>query len=109
MHINERWIANAAGDMAHCFDLGLTLARCVWVVLSFFASVGLAPYGLAWTLLPEESDGRIHLEEALSDRFNAELAGVVGMTIINMSTFGNGFTLNWYVHEAGTAGIAAAS
>ena len=82
--------------------------RCVWVVLSLFAGVGLVLYGLAWALLPEESDGRIHLEEALSGRFNAGLAGAIGMTIIGMSTFGSGFIPNWYVHEAGTAGIAAA-
>ena len=108
MRTNERWIAGVAGGVAHRFDLDPTLVRCVWVVLSLFAGVGLVLYGLAWALLPEESDGRIHLEEALSGRFNAGLAGAIGMTIIGMSTFGSGFIPNWYVHEAGTAGIAAA-
>lgn len=108
MRTNERWIAGVAGGVAHRFDLDPTLVRCVWVVLSLFAGVGLVLYGLVWALLPEESDGRIHLEEALSGRFNAGLAGAIGMTIIGMSTFGSGFIPNWYVHEAGTAGIAAA-
>ena len=108
MRTNERWIAGVAGGVAHRFDLDPTLVRCVWVVLSLFAGVGLVLYGLAWALLPEESDGRIHLEEALSGRFNAGLAGAIGMTIIGMSTFGSGFIPNWYIHEAGTAGIAAA-
>ena len=108
MRTNERWIAGVAGGVAHRFDLDPTLVRCVWVVLSLFAGVGLVLYGLAWAFLPEESDGRIHLEEALSGRFNAGLAGAIGMTIIGMSTFGSGFIPNWYVHEAGTAGIAAA-
>ena len=108
MRTNERWIAGVAGGVAHRFDLDPTLVRCVWVVLSLFAGVGLVLYGLAWALLPEESDGRIHLEEALSGRFNAGLAGAIGMTIIGMSTFGSGFIPNWYVHEAGTVGIAAA-
>ena len=108
MRTNERWVAGVAGGVAHRFDLDPTLVRCVWVVLSLFAGVGLVLYGLAWALLPEESDGRIHLEEALSGRFNAGLAGAIGMTIIGMSTFGSGFIPNWYVHEAGTAGIAAA-
>ena len=108
MRTNERWIAGVAGGVAHRFDLDPTLVRCVWVVLSLFAGVGLVLYGLAWALLPEESDGRIHLEEALSGRFNAGLAGAIGMTIIGMSTFGSGFIPSWYVHEAGTAGIAAA-
>jgi len=62
MRTNERWIAGVAGGVAHRFDLDPTLVRCVWVVLSLFAGVGLVLYGLAWALLPEESDGRIHLE-----------------------------------------------
>ena len=103
MRTNERWIAGVAGGVAHRFDLDPTLVRCVWVVLSLFAGVGLVLYGLAWALLPEESDGRIHLEEALSGRFNAGLAGAIGMTIIGMSTFGSGFIPNWYVHKAGIA------
>ena len=108
MRTNERWIAGVAGGVAYRFGLDPVLVRCVWVVLSIFAGVGLVLYGVAWALLPEESDGRIHLEEALSGRFNAGLAGAIGMTIIGMSTFGSGFIPNWYVHEAGTAGIAAA-
>ncbi|WP_309322070.1 PspC domain-containing protein [Actinomyces stomatis] len=108
MRTNERWIAGVAGGVAYRFGLDPTLVRCVWVVLSLFAGVGLVLYGLAWALLPEESDGRIHLEEALSGRFNAGLAGAIGMTIVGMSTFSNGFIPSWYVHQAGTAGIAAA-
>ena len=103
MRTNERWIAGVAGGVAYRFDLDPTLVRCVWVVLSLFAGVGLVLYGLAWALLPEESDGRIHLEEALSGRFNAGLAGAIGMTIVGMSTFGSGFIPNWYIHEVGIA------
>lgn len=103
MRTNERWVAGVAGGVAYRFDLDPTLVRCVWVVLSLFAGVGLVLYGLAWAFLPEESDGRIHLEEALSGRFNAGLAGAIGITIVGMSTFSNGFIPNWYVHEAGIA------
>ena len=103
MRTNERWIAGVAGGVAYRFGLDPTLVRCVWVVLSLFAGVGLVLYGLAWALLPEESDGRIHLEEALSGRFNAGLAGAIGMTIVGMSTFGSGFIPNWYIHEVGIA------
>ena len=103
MRTNERWIAGVAGGVAYRFDLDPTLVRCAWVVLSLFAGVGLVLYGLAWALLPEESDGRIHLEEALSGRFNAGLAGAIGMTIVGMSTFGSGFIPSWYIHEVGIA------
>ena len=103
MRTNERWVAGVAGGVAYRFDLDPTLVRCAWVVLSLFAGVGLVLYGLAWALLPEESDGRIHLEEALSGRFNAGLAGAIGMTIVGMSTFSSGFIPSWYIHEMGIA------
>ena len=107
MRTNERWIAGAAGGVAYRFGLDPVLVRCVWVVLSIFAGVGLVLYGVAWALLPEESDGRIHLEEALSGRFNAGLAGAIGMTIVGMSTLGNGFIPTWYIDLWGLPGIAA--
>ncbi|OLO47591.1 hypothetical protein BKH31_04315 [Actinomyces oris] len=103
MRTNERWVAGVAGGVAYRFGLDPTLVRCMWVVLSLFVGVGLVLYGLAWALLPEESDGRIHLEEAFSGRFNAGLAGAIGMTVIGMSTFDNGFIPSWYIHGAGIA------
>ena len=108
MRTNERWIAGVAGGVAYRFGLDPTLVRCVWVVLSLFTGVGLVLYVLGWALLPEESDGRIHLEEAVSGRFNAGLAGAIGMLIVGMATIGSGFIPSWYVHDAGAAGIAAA-
>lgn len=107
MRTNERWIAGVAGGVAYRFGLDPVLVRCVWVVLSIFAGVGLVLYGVAWALLPEESDGRIHLEEALSGRFNAGLAGAIGTTIVGMSTLGNGLIPSWYINLWGLPGIAA--
>ncbi|WP_167148733.1 PspC domain-containing protein [Actinomyces sp. ZJ308] len=107
MRTNDRWIAGVAGGVAHRFGLDPILVRCVWVVLSIFSGVGLVLYGVAWALLPEESDGRIHLEEALSGRFNAGLAGAIGATIVGMSTIDNGFIPGWYVNLWGIPGIAA--
>ena len=107
MRTNERWVAGVAGGVAHRFGLDPILVRCVWVVLSIFSGIGLVLYGVAWELLPEESDGRIHLEEALSGRFNAGLAGAIGMTIVGMSTIGDGFIPGWYIGLWGLPGIAA--
>ena len=107
LRTNERWIAGVAGGVAYRFGLDPVLVRCVWVVLSIFSGVGLVLYGVAWALLPEESDGRIHLEEALSGRFNAGLAGAIGMTIVGMSTIGDGFIPDWYIGLWGFPGVAA--
>ena len=107
LRTNDRWIAGVAGGMAYRFGLDPVLVRCVLVVLTIFSGVGLVLYGVAWALLPEESDGRIHLEEALSGRFSAGLAGAIGATIVGMSSLGNGFIPSWYVDLWGIPGIAA--
>jgi len=107
MRTNERWIAGVAGGVAYRFGLDPILVRCVWVVLSIFSGVGLVLYGVAWALLPEESDGRIHLEEAFAGRFSAGLAGAIGTTIVGMSTLDNGFIPSWYVKLWGIPGVAA--
>lgn len=107
MRTNDHWIAGVAGGVAHRFGLDPVLVRCVWVVLSIFSGVGLVMYGVAWALLPKESDGRIHLEEALSGRFNAGLACAIGTTIIGMSSLDKGFIPSWYVNLWGVPGIAA--
>ena len=44
MRTNERWVAGVAGGVAYRFDLDPTLVRCVWVVLSLLAGVGLVLY-----------------------------------------------------------------
>ena len=107
MRTNERWVAGVAGGGAYRFGLDPILVRCVWVVLSVFSGVGLVLYGVAWALLPEESDGRIHLEEAFAGRFSAGLAGAIGTTIVGMSTTDNGFIPSWYVKLWGIPGVAA--
>jgi len=107
MRTNERWVAGVAGGVAYRFGLDPILVRCVWVVLSVFSGVGLVLYGVAWALLPEESDGRIHLEEAFAGRFSAGLAGAIGTTIVGMSTTDNGFIPSWYVKLWGIPGVAA--
>ena len=107
LRMNDRWIAGVAGGIAYRFGLDPVLVRCVLVVLTIFSGVGLVLYGVAWALLPEESDGRIHLEEALSGRFSAGLAGACGATVVGMSSLGNGFIPSWYVGLWGIPGIAA--
>ncbi|WP_161924648.1 PspC domain-containing protein [Actinomyces sp. 432] len=94
---NERWIGGVAGGLARRLGLDPTLVRCVWVVLSIFSGLGLVLYGLGWALMPEESDGRIHLEQALVGDFDAGFAGAVATFVSGWVLLDHGFIPSWYI------------
>ncbi|AYD90188.1 PspC domain-containing protein [Actinomyces lilanjuaniae] len=93
----DRWVGGVAGGVARRLGIDPTLVRCLWVVVSVFTGIGLLAYGLGWALLPEESDGRIHVEEALAGRFEAGLAGAVGSVLVGMSLLDHGLLPGWYI------------
>lgn len=71
----ERWIGGVAGGIANRMGWDPMLVRGVLFISTFLTGLGLVLYGLGWALLPDESDGRIHLQEALRGRFNVALLG----------------------------------
>ncbi|PFG40516.1 phage shock protein C (PspC) family protein [Georgenia soli] len=81
----DRWIGGVAAGLARRLDVDPLLVRGILVVMSFFGGLGLLLYGLAWALLPEESDGRIHLQEALRGNVDAALAGAVAFVVVGIS------------------------
>ncbi|WP_127841615.1 PspC domain-containing protein [Actinomyces wuliandei] len=97
MRTQDRWVGGVAGGTARRLGVDPTLVRCLWVVVSVFTGVGLLAYGLGWALLPEEGDGRIHVEEALAGRFEAGLAGAAGSVLIGMSLLDHGLLPGWYI------------
>ncbi|MFH5822155.1 PspC domain-containing protein [Georgenia sp. AZ-5] len=81
----DRWIGGVAAGVARRLDVDPLLIRGVLVVMTLFGGLGLLLYGVAWALLPEESDGRIHLQEALRGNVDAALAGAIAFTVIGLS------------------------
>ncbi|WP_167202383.1 PspC domain-containing protein [Actinomyces respiraculi] len=93
----ERWVGGVAGGLARRLDLDPVLVRCVWVVLMVFSGLGLVLYGLAWALLPEERDGRIHAEQASCGDINAGLAGAAVAVITGFGLGEGGLFPAWFV------------
>ncbi|RPF27594.1 PspC domain-containing protein [Georgenia muralis] len=81
----DRWIGGVAAGVARRLDIDPLLVRGVLVVLTLFGGLGMLLYGLAWALLPEESDGRIHLQEALRGNVDAALAGALAFVILGLA------------------------
>ncbi|OKL52797.1 PspC domain-containing protein [Buchananella hordeovulneris] len=73
----DRWVGGVAGALARRINLDAALVRLIVALLVLFGGVGLLAYGLAWLLLPEEEDGRIHLEELTLGRWSSGAIGAL--------------------------------
>ena len=101
MRTEQRWIGGVAGGVARRLGVDVTIVRCVWIVLSVFTGAGAILYGLGWALLPEESDGRIHLEQALNGDVSAGLAGAIVALIAGLASAGHGLVPGWFLGKWG--------
>ena len=64
----------------------LSLVRVLVAAGAFFMPVVALAYGLAWLLLPEAEDGRIHIEETLEGRFDVAVIGGMLMILASVSS-----------------------
>ncbi|WP_204370675.1 PspC domain-containing protein [Isoptericola variabilis] len=64
----------------------LSLVRVLMVVSAFFMPLVILAYGLAWLLLPEAEDGRIHVEETIEGRFDIAVIGGALMILAALSS-----------------------
>ncbi|MDR2454343.1 MAG: PspC domain-containing protein [Bifidobacteriaceae bacterium] len=72
---SDRWFGGVAGGIARRLGWDPILVRGLFVVTAMISGVGLGLYGVAWLVLPEESDGRIHLEDVIHARLTAGFWG----------------------------------
>lgn len=92
----DRWAGGVAAGIAHRFGLDPLLVRGLFVVVTLFGGLGLVVYGLAWALLPEASDGRIHLEQAVRGHVDVALAGAAVTLIVGLSRPVLWWTSSWW-------------
>lgn len=91
----QRWVGGVAGGVAQRLGVDATLVRCIWVVLSILTGLGAIIYALGWAFLPEESDGRIHVEQALVGDVSAGLAGSILFFIAGLASADDGLFPTW--------------
>ena len=91
---NDRWMGGVAGGVARRFGIDPLLVRGIFAASLLLGGVGFVAYGLGWALLPEESDGRIHLQETIRGRFDVGLLGAVAMLLLGLNS-GSGM-LRWF-------------
>src|SRR5690625_537261 len=81
----DRWVGGVCAGVAHRYGLDPLLVRGLVVVTSLFIGLGTLAYGLAWALLPESKDGRIHLEQAGRGHVDIALAGAAALVVLALS------------------------
>jgi len=118
---NDRWVGGVAGGVALRLGIDPLLVRGIFGVTALFGGAGMIVYGLAWALLPEQSDGRIHLQETIRGRFDAALLGAIGLFVVGVGrgdgSFGWGYGQGlgwisgvlWFAAIATVAGLVITS
>ncbi|GGO96665.1 PspC domain-containing protein [Actinomyces gaoshouyii] len=81
----RRVVGGVCGGLAQRLGIDLILVRCVVAVVCLALGLGLLAYGLAWVLLPEERDGRIHLQQAFNGDVSAGFVGALVCVISGLS------------------------
>lgn len=110
---DARWMGGVAGGVARRFGIDPLLVRGIFAASLLLGGVGFVVYGLGWALLPEESDGRIHLQETIRGRFDIGLLGAVAMLLLGLNSgsgmirwFGWGTAFQWFSAVLWIAAIA---
>ena len=81
---DERWIGGVAGGLARRFGWDPLLVRALFIVAAMVGGVGLVAYGIAWALLPEERDGRIHLQQLFHGDVDIAVLGAIAMAVVGL-------------------------
>jgi phage shock protein PspC (stress-responsive transcriptional regulator) len=82
---DDRWVGGVAGGLARRFGIDPLLVRAIFAVSFLLGGLGLVAYGVGGALLPEQRDGRIHLEETIRGRFDVALLGAIAAVIVGLS------------------------
>ena len=81
---DDRWIGGVSGGLARRFGWDPLLVRALFIVAAMVGGVGLVAYGVAWALLPEERDGRIHLQQLFHGDVDIAVLGAIAMVVVGM-------------------------
>ena len=71
----ERWIGGVSGGLALRMGIDPLIVRGLFGVSVLLGGLGLVVYGVGWLLLPEQRDGRIHLQQLFRGDFDAAVIG----------------------------------
>lgn len=86
---NDRWIGGVCGALARRLGWSPSFVRAIMLLCVFAAGAGLAFYGFAWFILPDEDD-TIVCEDLIDGRWRGDAIGVIICLIITFCLPGVG-------------------
>ncbi len=81
---DDRWIGGVCSGIADRLGIDPLIVRGLFVVAALLSGVGAVAYALAWALLPERRDGRIHAEELFAGRFDIAVLGIAALLVMGL-------------------------
>lgn len=72
---DERWVGGVAGGLALRLGIDPLIVRGLFGIGALLGGIGLVLYGVGWLLLPEQRDGRIHIQQLFRGDFDAAVIG----------------------------------
>jgi phage shock protein PspC (stress-responsive transcriptional regulator) len=81
----DRWVGGVASGVADRLGWDPLLVRGLLFLSVFLSGAGLVLYGIGWALLPEQRDGRIHLQRALHGDFDVALLGAAVTAVVGFA------------------------
>jgi phage shock protein PspC (stress-responsive transcriptional regulator) len=108
---DERWIGGVSGGLALRMGIDPLIVRGLFGVSVLLGGLGLVLYGVGWLLLPEQRDGRIHLQQLIRGDFDAAVIGGFAAMLVGFAFpdrmfpfFGWGNDSSWW---GGLIGLVA--
>ncbi len=81
---DERWVGGVAGGLAQRLGIDPLIVRGLFGIGALLGGIGLVLYGVGWLLLPEQRDGRIHVQQLFRGDFDAAVIGGVAAILIGI-------------------------
>ncbi|WP_159795956.1 PspC domain-containing protein [Puerhibacterium puerhi] len=81
----DRWVGGVASGVADRLGWDPLLVRGLLFLSFFLSGAGLVLYGIGWALLPEQRDGRIHLQRALHGDFDVAILGAAATAVVGFA------------------------
>ena len=88
---DDRWVGGVCAGVADRLGIDPLVVRGLLVVTFLLSGVGAVAYAIAWALLPERRDGRIHAEELVAGRFDTAVLGAAALLVIGLGRGDNGW------------------